>query len=53
MLWAHRLRNLEQARQVIAEFIARYSHHWLIQRPDYRSPAQAAVSGLAGGQPVS
>jgi transposase InsO family protein len=44
VLWVHRFRNLEQARQVIGEFIARYNGEWLIQRLGYRSPAQARQS---------
>ena len=33
--------RLEEARQVIAEFIARYNTQWLIERLGYRTPAQA------------
>lgn len=47
MLWVHRFRNLEQARQVIGEFIARYNAQWLIQRLGYRSPAQARAFYLS------
>lgn len=47
VLWVHRFRNLEQARQVIAEFIARYNRERLIQPLGYRSPAQARESFLA------
>ena len=46
VLWVHRFRNLEEARQVIGEFIARYNGEWLIQRLGYRSPAQARESFL-------
>jgi len=46
VLWAHRFRNLAQARQVIGDFIARYNGHWLIQRLGYQSPAQARASYL-------
>jgi len=42
----HRFRHLEQARQVIGEFIARYNGEWLIPRLGYRSPAQARESFL-------
>jgi len=44
VLWVHRFRNLEEARQLIGEFIARYNGEWLIQRLGYRSPAQARQS---------
>ena len=47
VLWVHRFRNLEEARRVIGEFIARYNRHWLIQRLGYRSPAQVRESFLA------
>jgi len=46
VLWVHRFRNLEEARQVIGEFIARYNGEWLIPRLGHRSPAQARESFL-------
>jgi len=30
---------------VIATFIERYNHKWLIERLEYRSPAQARAEG--------
>jgi putative transposase len=44
-LYLHRFQTLEEARRVIAEFIARYNHEWLIERLDYRTPAQARAEG--------
>ena len=40
-IYLHQFRTLEEARQVIAEFIARYNAEWLIERLGYRTPAQA------------
>lgn len=37
----HRFETLEQARALIAEFIARYNTQWLIERLGHRTPAQA------------
>ena len=44
-LYLHRFRTLEEARQVIAAFIARYNHEWLIERLGYRTPAHARAEG--------
>ena len=40
-IYLHQFRSLEEARQVIADFIARYNTQWLIERLGYRTPAQA------------
>jgi transposase InsO family protein len=40
-IYLHQFRSLEEARHVIAEFIARYNTQWLIERLGYRTPAQA------------
>ncbi|MGE5344527.1 MAG: transposase [Acidithiobacillales bacterium] len=45
-LWLHDFEDLEQARPVIAEFVNRYNHHWLIERLGYRTPARAHVELL-------
>ena len=44
-LYLHRFQTLEEARQVTAEFIDRYNREWLIERLDYRTPAQARAEG--------
>jgi transposase InsO family protein len=44
-LYLHRFQTLEEARQVIAAFIHRYNHEWLIERLGYRTPAQARAEG--------
>jgi transposase InsO family protein len=44
-LYLHRFQTLEEARGVIAAFIDRYNHEWLIERLDYRTPAQARAEG--------
>ena len=40
-LYLYRFETLDEARRLIAAFIARYNHEWLIERLDYRPPAQA------------
>jgi len=44
-LYLHRFQTLEEARQVIAAFIDRYNHEWLIERLGYRTPTQARAEG--------
>jgi hypothetical protein len=44
-LYLHRFQPLEEARQVIAAFIARDNHEWLIERLGYRTPAHARAEG--------
>jgi putative transposase len=44
-LYLHRFQTLDEARRVIVEFIGRYNHEWLIERLDYRTPAQARAEG--------
>ena len=40
-LYLHRFQTLEEARQVIGEFIARYNEQWLVAKLGYRPPAVA------------
>jgi transposase InsO family protein len=40
-IYLHRFRTLEEARQLIGEFVARYNRAWLIERLGHRTPAQA------------
>lgn len=40
-LYLHQFESLEQARQLIGEFIQRYNHEWLIERLGHRTPVQA------------
>lgn len=35
----HDFASLEEARRVIAEFVARYNTQWVLERHDYRTPA--------------
>lgn len=39
-VYVHCFRNLEEARAVIAAFIERYNHEWLVERHGYRTPAE-------------
>jgi len=39
-LYLHDFEGLEQAREVIAEFIERYNRGWLLERHGYRTPLQ-------------
>ncbi len=41
LLWVRRFRNLEELREALTEFRQRYNEHWIIQRLQYRTPAQA------------
>ncbi len=40
-VYLHQFGTLEEARRIIGEFIQRYNREWLIERLDYRTPAQA------------
>ncbi len=40
-LYLHQFQTLEEARAIMAEFIARYNAQWLIERLGHRTPAQA------------
>jgi transposase InsO family protein len=46
-LWLHRFHTLDEARPVIAAFIERYNHQWLIERLGHRTPATARQEMLA------
>ncbi len=48
-IYLHRFGSLEQAHAIIAAFIERYNHEWLIERLGYRTPAdvQAVASAAA------
>jgi putative transposase len=41
LLWLRRFEDLAQLRAALAEFRARYNQQWIIERLNYRSPAQA------------
>ncbi len=45
-LYLHRFDSLEQARRIIAAFIHRYNHEWLIERLGHRTPAEARADAL-------
>ena len=40
-IYLHQFRDLEEARRIITEFIARYNTEWLIERLGHRTPVQA------------
>jgi len=40
-IYLHEFRSLEEARRIIAAFIAPYNTEWLIERLGHRTPAQA------------
>jgi transposase InsO family protein len=40
-IYLHQFRSLEEARPIIADFVARYNTEWLIERLGHRTPAQA------------
>ena len=41
MLWVERFDTLEELRARIRRFAADYNEQWLLERHDYRTPAQA------------
>lgn len=41
LLWIRRFRNLDELRDALTEFRQRYNDHWILERLQYRSPAQA------------
>jgi putative transposase len=41
LLWVRRFRDLEELRAALIEFHHRYNQHWILQRLNYRTPAQA------------
>jgi len=41
VLWVRRFRDLEELRAALIEFRDRYNNHWILERLDYRTPAQA------------
>jgi transposase InsO family protein len=41
LLWVRRFSDLDELRVALIEFRHRYNHHWIIERLNYRTPAQA------------
>lgn len=41
LLWIRRFSDLAQLRAALSEFRDRYNQHWIIERLNYRTPAQA------------
>jgi len=41
LLWVRHFRTLEELRAALIDFRDRYNHHWILQRLNYRTPAQA------------
>lgn len=51
LLWVRRFRNLDELRAALAEFRDRYNEHWILERLQYRTPAQVRRDfSLALGQ---
>lgn len=46
-LYLHQFSTLEEARAIIADFIARYNREWLIARLGYRTPSEARTAAWA------
>ncbi len=44
VLYLHDFATLEEARQVIGEFVERYNQAWLLERHGYRTPAELRAS---------
>jgi putative transposase len=49
LLWVRVFQNVEELRCALAEFRERYNQHWIVQRLDYLTPAQARQQFLALG----
>ncbi len=43
-VWGHAFKNIDEAKQVIGDFIEHYNAEWLLQRLLYRSPREAKIS---------
>jgi transposase InsO family protein len=43
-LYLHDFATLDEARQVIGEFVERYNQAWLLERHGYRTPAEVRLS---------
>jgi transposase InsO family protein len=41
LLWVRRFLNLNELRDALTEFRTRYNEHWIMERLQYRTPAQA------------
>jgi transposase InsO family protein len=41
VLWLRRFHDIEELRGALLEFRDRYNHHWILERLNYRTPAQA------------
>jgi transposase InsO family protein len=41
VLWLRRFHDLEELQTALIEFRDRYNHHWILERLNYRTPAQA------------
>jgi putative transposase len=40
-LWVRHFRDLAELREALVEFRQRYNEHWILERLQYRTPAQA------------
>jgi putative transposase len=43
-LYLHDFESLEEAREIIGEFISRYNKEWMLERFEYRSPLEIRKS---------
>jgi putative transposase len=43
-LWVQRFRDVEHARQIVAEWIETYNTQWLIERHQYRTPREVRLA---------
>jgi len=41
VLWVRRVQNPDELRTAISKFRRRYNEHWILERLQYRTPAQA------------
>jgi transposase InsO family protein len=45
-LYLHDFESLEEAREIIGEFIRRYNEQWMLERFEYRSPLEIRSRSL-------
>src|SRR5947208_11517346 len=50
LLWIRRFRDIEELRAALINFRNQYNHHWILQRLNYRTPAQARQHFLLDSQ---
>lgn len=53
VIYCRQFRNLEEAREAIATFIADYNNHWRLERLGYKTPIEARYAYRATSIPIA